>query len=73
VYSALASFRMGMSESASFQREEILVGGKCRDAGGVASAPCEVLDCKGLARATPRCANAPVQQFQTMPLWSRIF
>jgi hypothetical protein len=31
------------------------------------------LDCKALARATPRCANAPVQQFQTMPLWSRIF
>src|SRR5438132_621991 len=23
--------------------------------------------------ASPRCANAPVQQFQTMPLWSRIF
>jgi hypothetical protein len=23
-----------------------------------ASAPCEVLDCRALARATPRCANA---------------
>ncbi len=38
-----------------------------------ASAPREVLACKALARATPKCANAPVQQFQTMPLWSRIF
>src|SRR5208282_552700 len=24
-----------------------------------------------LTRATPRCANARVQQFQTIPLWSR--
>ena len=38
-----------------------------------ASAPCEVLHCKALARAKPRWASAPVQQFQTMPLWSRIF
>ncbi len=24
-----------------------------------------------LSRATPRCANVPVQQFHTIPLWSR--
>jgi hypothetical protein len=35
----------------------------------LASAPCEVLDSKALARATPKCANAPVQQFQTIPRW----
>ena len=28
-----------------------------------ASAPCEVLDCKALARATPRRANAPMGSF----------
>jgi len=33
----------------------------------------KVLDCRAFARANPRCANAPVQQFHTMPLWSRIF
>jgi len=55
------------------EREEVLVGGERPDAGGVGIRPCEVFDCKALARATPRCANAPVQQFQTMPPWSRIF
>jgi hypothetical protein len=53
--------------------EEILVGGERPDAGGVGIRSLEVLDCKALARATPRCANDPVQQFQTMPLWSMIF
>jgi hypothetical protein len=41
------------------------------------SAPISTLigleNCEAFARATPRCANAPVQQFHTMPLWSRIF
>jgi len=40
---------------------------------GCYSAPCEVIACKALARATPRCAKAPVQQLQTMPLRSMIF
>jgi hypothetical protein len=38
-----------------------------------ASPPCEVAACRALARATPKCASAPVQQFDTKPLWSRIF
>jgi len=54
--------------------EEIFVGGERPNAGRIGiRAPCEVFDCKAFARAIPRCANAPVQQFQTMPLWSRIF
>ena len=55
------------------ERKKVFVGGERPDPGSSASAPFEVLDCKALARATPRCANAPVQQFQTMPLWSMIF
>ena len=51
--------------------EEIFAGGESRTR--TASAPCEVLDCKAFARATLRCANAPVQQFQTTPLSSMIF
>jgi len=42
------------------EREEILVGGECPDSGGIGIRSCEVLDCKVFARATPRCANAPV-------------
>jgi hypothetical protein len=53
------------------EREENFVGGEPRTRAAAASALCEVLDSKALARATPRCANAPVQQFHTMPLWSR--
>src|ERR1700730_4190560 len=34
-YSALASFKIGTLGSASFQSEEIFVGGECPDAGGV--------------------------------------
>jgi len=72
-YSALDSFRMGMSESASFQSvRKSLYAASARTRAASASAPCEVLDRKAFARATPRCANAPVQQFQTMPPWSRI-
>src|SRR5208282_5793636 len=73
-YSPLASFRMGMSASASFQRvRKSLYAASARTRAASASAPCEVLACKALARATPKCANAPVQQFQTMPLWSISF
>src|ERR1019366_227025 len=73
-YSALACFRMGMSGSASFQSvRKSLWAASARTRAASASAPCEVLDCRALARATPRCAKAPVQQFQTMPLWSMIF
>jgi hypothetical protein len=57
--------------------EEIFVGGKGADAGGIGIRflPLSLKSsrCKALARATTRCANAPVQQFQTMPLWSMIF
>ena len=53
--------------------EEIFVGGECPDTGGIGISPDEFFACSALARATPRCAKAPVQQFPTMPLWSRIF
>jgi len=73
-YSALACFKMGMSGSASFQRvRKSLYAASARTRAASASAACEVFACKAFARATPRCANAPVQQFQTMPLWSMIF
>src|ERR1700722_20057628 len=73
-YSALACLKTGISESASFQRvRKSLYAANARPRAASASAPCEVRDCKAFARATPRCANAPVQQFQTIPLWSRIF
>jgi hypothetical protein len=52
--------------------KEVFVSGERPDGCGIGTAPCEVLDCKAFARATPKCANAPVQQFQTMPVWSRI-
>ena len=55
------------------EREKIFVSGERPNAGGVGIRPCEVFASKALAHATPKCANAPVQQFQTMPLWSRIF
>ena len=73
-YSALACVKMGMSESAfsqSLKKSLYAVSALTRPA--LASAPREVLVCRAFARATPRCANAPVQQFQTMPLCSRIF
>ncbi len=54
------------------KRKKILVSGE-RPSRRSASAPDEFLACNAFARATPRCASAPVQQFQTMPLWSRIF
>jgi hypothetical protein len=50
--------------------KEILIGGERQDAGVIGIRSCEVFDCKALVRAVPKCANAPVQQFQTMPLWS---
>src|ERR1700733_6163056 len=53
--------------------EQIFVGCERRTHAASVSAPGEVLACKALARATPRYAKAPVQQFQTIPLWSRIF
>jgi hypothetical protein len=53
--------------------EEIFVGGERATAGESASAPWESFACKAFARATPRCANATVQRFQTIPLWSMIF
>jgi hypothetical protein len=55
------------------ESEEIFVGGERSDAGRIGIRSLRVLDCKALARATPRCASAPVQQFQTMPVWSIIF
>ena len=55
------------------ERKKLLISGERPTAGQIGIRPCEVLACKALARATPRCASAPVQQFQTMPLWSRIF
>jgi hypothetical protein len=63
----LGLLRMGMSGSASFQsvRKSLSAASARMPA---AAAPCEVLACRALARATPRCASAPVQQFQTMPL-----
>ena len=73
-YSALACFKRGMSGSASFQRvRKSLYAASARSRVLSASAPCEVFACKAFARATPRCANAPVQQFQTMPLLLSIF
>src|SRR5208282_1862956 len=54
-YSPLASFRMGMSASASFQRvRKSLYAASARTRAASASAPCEVLACKALARATPK-------------------
>ena len=73
-YSALACFRMGMSGSASFQRtRKSLYAANARTRAASESAPCEFLACNAFARATPRRANAPVQQFQTTPSWSIIF
>jgi hypothetical protein len=67
-------FRMGMSGSASFQSvRKSWYAASARTRAASASAPCEVLAWRAFALATPRCDNAPVQQFQTMPLWSRIF
>ena len=64
--------QVGMSGSAFFQRvRKSLQAARTRAAS--ASAPREVFAFKALARATPGCAHAPVQQFQTMPLWLRIF
>jgi hypothetical protein len=69
--SALAFFRMGMSGSgsgsgsASFQSlRKSWSAASARTRAASASAPCEVLACKAWARAKPRCASAPVQQFQ---------
>jgi hypothetical protein len=42
--------------------EEIFVGGA--DASGVGIRAVCTFACKAFARAAPRCANAPVQQFQ---------
>jgi hypothetical protein len=52
--------------------EKVFVTGKSPDASSISIAPFTFFDSKALARATPRYANVPVQQFQTMPLWSRI-
>jgi hypothetical protein len=38
-----------------------------------AFAPFSVRASRALARATPRYGSAAVQQFHTIPLWSRIF
>jgi hypothetical protein len=55
---------MGMSGSASFQRvRNSLQAASALTRAASASAPCEVFDCKAFARATPRCAKAPVHQF----------
>src|ERR1700731_734688 len=72
-YSALASLRMGMSGSASFQRvRKSWEAARAGTRAASASAPCEglakVWACSALARATPRCPRAPVQQFHTIPL-----
>jgi hypothetical protein len=68
-YTALACFRMGMLGSASFHSvRKSLSAASARMRVALASAPCEVLASKAFARATPKCANAPVQQFQTIPL-----
>src|SRR5208282_2528619 len=73
-YSDLACFRMGTSGSASFQRvRKSLYAARARTRAAPASVPWDVFVCIALARATPRCAKAPVQQFHTVPLWSRIF
>jgi hypothetical protein len=63
-----------MSESASFQsagKSSYAASDRTRAAS--IPAACEVLASKPFARAAPKCANAPIQQFQTMPLWLIIF
>ena len=68
-YSIFACFRIGMSASASFQSvRKSLYAANALTRAASSSAPPEVLACKALARARPRCAKAPVQQFPTMPL-----
>jgi hypothetical protein len=58
-----------MSESASFQSvRNSLYAASARTRAASASACCNVFDCKARARATPKCAKAPVQQFPTRPL-----
>ena len=69
VYSDLACFRMGMSESASFQSvRKSFYAASARTRAASVSTPCADLARSAFARARPRCASAPVQQFQTMPL-----
>ena len=54
-YSALACLRMGMLGSASCQRvRKSWWAASALTLAAAASATCEVLDCKALARATPR-------------------
>ena len=55
-YSALASFRMGISGSASFQRESSQPK-SARTKVVSASAPCEVFACKAVAQITSRRAK----------------
>src|ERR1700693_6579857 len=61
-YSALASFRMGMSGSASFQRAK---------KSWYAARAFAVSPERTEARARPRWASAPSGKFTTMPRWSR--
>ena len=73
-YSDFASVWIGMSASASFQRvRKSLYAASALTRAASASALVEFFACNAFARATPSRASAPVQQFQTMPLWSRIF
>src|ERR1700677_175688 len=73
-YSTLACFRTGMSEAASFPRvRKSIYAASALTRAASASAPVEFFASSAFARAFPRCASAPVQQFQTMPLRSRIF
>jgi hypothetical protein len=46
------------------EREEVFVGGESTNASGIGIRSLEVLACRALPRATPRWANAPVQQFE---------
>src|ERR1039457_624862 len=63
-YSALASFRMGMSGSASFQRVR---------KSWYAVFALAVSPERAQARARPKCASAPIGSFTTTPRWLRSF
>ena len=61
----------GMSESASFQSvRKSLCAANARTRAASASTHLDVRDRNAFARAKPKCAIVPVQQFQTMPPWS---
>ncbi len=55
------------------EAEEIFVRSEHPDAGGIGIRTLQSSRLQSIGTSQPRCAKAPVQQFQTMPLWSMIF